>query len=178
MISDELNHSTVSVYAFQCKLISHLKEILPSVKKIFYFSDGCAEQYKNRKNFINLAHHFGDFGIEAQWHFFATSHGKGPYDGIGGTIKREAAYYSLKQPYSGMILTAKDLYFWANDNLPNIQVFFLDKPKIHEYSVLLHDRFENSKTIPGTPFIPILGNQKYIKVKRISSMKKYIIKKL
>ena len=54
-----------------------------------------------------------------------------------------------------MNLTAKNLYFWANDNLPNIQVFF------HEYIVSLHDRFENSKTIPG-----------------ISSMDNYIFKKL
>ena len=81
-----------------------------------------------------------------------------------------------------MILTAKDLYFWANDNLPNIQVFFLDKLKIHEYFVSLHDRFVNSKTIPGTrklhAFIPILGNQKSIKVKRISSMDNHFIKKL
>ena len=123
-----------------------------------------------------------DFGIEAQWHFFATSHGKGPYDGIGGTIKRESAYYSLKQPYSGMIWTAKDLYFWAIDNLPNIQVFFLDKLKIHEYFVSLLDWSANSKTIPGTRklhvFIPILGNQKSIKVKRITSMDNHIIKKL
>ena len=35
------------------------------------------------------------------------------YDGIGGTIKREASYYSLKQPYSNQILTAKDLFNFA-----------------------------------------------------------------
>ena len=61
-------------------------------------------------------------------------------------------------------------------------MFFLDKPKVHEYSVSLHDRFANSKTISGTcklhAFIPILGNHKSIQVKRISSMDNDIIKKL
>ena len=43
---------------------------------MYYFSDGAASQYKNKKNLINLTHHFEDFDIEAEWHFFATSHGK------------------------------------------------------------------------------------------------------
>ena len=77
---------------------------------------------KTEKNFINLAHHFGDFGIEVQWHFFATSHGKGPYDGIGRTIKREAA---LKQPYSGMILTLKICIFGQTIICPTYRCFFL-----------------------------------------------------
>jgi hypothetical protein len=66
-------------------------------KKILYFSDGCAGQYKNCKNFINLCHHKEDFGIEAEWNFFATSHGKGPCDGVGGTVKRLAAKASLQR---------------------------------------------------------------------------------
>ena len=64
--------------------------------KIIYFSDGAAAQYKNRKNFLNLCHHKADFGVDAEWHFFATSHGKGPCDGLGGTVKRLAARASLQ----------------------------------------------------------------------------------
>eukprot|EP00731_Ephydatia_muelleri_P014605 Em0008g325a len=45
-------------------------------KRIIYMSDGCAGQYKNCYNFTNLCHHEEDFGIPAEWHFFATSHGK------------------------------------------------------------------------------------------------------
>ena len=32
-----------------------------------------------------------------EWIFFATSHGKSPCDGIGGTLKRVAYQESLKQ---------------------------------------------------------------------------------
>lgn len=77
IISDELVHDTKAVYVFQRKLIEHLKALCIPMDKIIYFSDGCAAQYKNRKNFINLVHHEQDFGMPADWHFFATSHGKG-----------------------------------------------------------------------------------------------------
>ena len=63
---------------------------------IVNISDGCPNQYKCRQNLVNLLHHEKDYGIMASWNFFATSHGKGAYDGIGGTIKREAARESLR----------------------------------------------------------------------------------
>ena len=70
VISDCLHHDTVAVSLFQKGLITFLKRVLPfSPKKIFYFSDGAASQYKNRTNFINLCNHEVDFGIQAEWHF-------------------------------------------------------------------------------------------------------------
>ena len=53
-------------------------------------------QYKNYKTLYNVCLHFKDFGIEAVWHFFATSHGKSPCDGLGGTVKRLNARASLQ----------------------------------------------------------------------------------
>ena len=80
IVSDCLQHDTVAVYLFQKKLNGFLKHALPtSPKKIIYMSDGAASQYKNRKNFGN---HESDFGVRAEWHFSATSHGKGACDGL------------------------------------------------------------------------------------------------
>ena len=76
MLSDELNHDTVAVYSFQKVLIEYLRDKL-KMEKIIYFSDGCLAQYKNKKNFANLVNHKDDFQIPAEWHFFATAHGKG-----------------------------------------------------------------------------------------------------
>ena len=56
-ISDVKNHNANFVYKIQTILVDYLQENLPNVDKIFYFSDGCAEQYKNCKNFINLCHY-------------------------------------------------------------------------------------------------------------------------
>ena len=43
-ISDDNNDNTNSVYKVQAILVDYLKEYLPIVDKIFYFSDDCAEQ--------------------------------------------------------------------------------------------------------------------------------------
>ena len=45
--------------------------------------------------------------------FFATSHGKGPCDAIGGNLKRMARRESLAKLYEHPITTAKQLYEWA-----------------------------------------------------------------
>ena len=50
-ISDNNNHNTNFVYKIQTILGDYLKENLPIMDKIFYFSDSCGEQYKNSKNY-------------------------------------------------------------------------------------------------------------------------------
>ena len=51
---------------------------MPTVTAVDFYSDGCATQYKNYKNMLNLCRHKNDFGIDATWVFFAS-----PCDGIG-----------------------------------------------------------------------------------------------
>ena len=99
-ISDCLKHDTVAVYAFQKELVKQLQYKLKnegiSLTEIQYFTDGCSKQYKNKKNFLNLTYHQDNFGVPANWSFSATSHGKGPWDGIAGCAKRETALESLQ----------------------------------------------------------------------------------
>ena len=64
--------------------------------------------------FVNVLNHENNFGVPAEWHFLATSHGKGPYDGIGGTIKRLAARARLQRT---LILTPREFYEWAISNV-------------------------------------------------------------
>lgn len=53
-ISDCLTHDTVSVHLFQKKFINYLETKMGArPSKIFYFTDGCAAQYKNC-NFYEL----------------------------------------------------------------------------------------------------------------------------
>ena len=93
-ISDDNNPDTNFVHKIQTILVD-----LPTVDKIFYFSDSCAEQYKNCKNFANLCHHQQDFNIYAEWIFSATSHGKSPCNGVGGlNVKCYVAKRSLERP--------------------------------------------------------------------------------
>jgi hypothetical protein len=64
-------------------------------------------------NFINFCYCKDDSGMDAKWHFFAMSHGKGVCDETGGTIKRLARKTSLQNPYVEEIMTPRQLYEWA-----------------------------------------------------------------
>ena len=87
--------TTVTVFAFLKVVLKYLKTELPAVKKIHYFTDGCAGQCKIRTISL-ISHHVDDFGLAAEWNFFATSHGKSICDGIGGTVKRPVTKASLQ----------------------------------------------------------------------------------
>ena len=66
------DHGINTVYTFQEILLNEIKEFIPNLKKVSYFTDGAAGQYKNKSNFINLCHHELDFGCTAIWNFSAT----------------------------------------------------------------------------------------------------------
>ena len=163
LISDCNTHDTVAVHHFQRRLIGHLKEKFPVLRHIVYFSDGCAGQYKNLKNFLNLCLHEEDFGVPAEWHFFATSHGKGPSDGIGGTIKREATKASLQRPYQDQILSPLQLFTFVQSSLPGIKAEFVTAADWNMEEQFLRNRFTMAKTIAGTQklhgFQPISKSQ-------------------
>ena len=48
-----------------------------------------------------------DFGIIAEWAFFATSYCKCPCDGIGGAVKQRVAKRSFQRSFNNQILDYK-----------------------------------------------------------------------
>lgn len=85
-------------------IIKYIEENISRPKKVYYFTDGAGQHFKNKSNFSNLLAHQTDFEIEAEWHFLPTAYGKGACDGIGGNIKRNAARYSLQCSNENRIL--------------------------------------------------------------------------
>ncbi|ESO06896.1 hypothetical protein HELRODRAFT_170931 [Helobdella robusta] len=73
-----------------------------------------------------------DFGLKAEWHFFATFHGKSPCDGIGGTTKRLVARASLQALTKDQILNARDFYTYADAKINGIKFFWVDKKEIKD----------------------------------------------
>ena len=173
VISDHLIHDTVAVYCFQRKLHTYLAETCSEVRKVFYFLDGSSAQYKNGKNFANLTCHRQDFSSDAEWHFFATAHGKGPCDGLGGTVKRLAAKASLQRPYEDQILKPYQLYLWAKENIQGITFAYVDAAEVQQCAEFLQVRFAAAMTVQGTKqlhaFYPSPDQPTHIMVKRISS---------
>ncbi|KAJ8679631.1 hypothetical protein QAD02_015418 [Eretmocerus hayati] len=79
--SDSLVHDSAFVHCVQKVVTEHIKKNFPLAKKVIYFLDGAAQHFKNKSNFENWMNHKEDFGLEAEWRFDATAHGKNACDG-------------------------------------------------------------------------------------------------
>lgn len=172
IISDNLNHDTVSVYEYQKIIISHLKTLF-TVKKIYYLTDGAGQHFKNKSNFQNLLYHEKDFGIPAEWIFHATAHGKNACDGIGANLKRGAKRASLQLSSNQRILTPQDLYNWAKSYCKETTVFYSSKESYDKTTLELKPRLDAAKSIPGTlqlhAIIPIGESKLMLKKTSLSS---------
>ena len=82
--------------------------------------------------------------------FFATSHGKQPCDGIGGTVKRLAAKASLQRNLQNQILTLKAMFDFCVNNIEGINFIYISTDELSETRIFLNDRFVNASTISGT----------------------------
>ncbi|KAL5490948.1 hypothetical protein EMCRGX_G016154 [Ephydatia muelleri] len=124
IISENTDHDIIAVHLFQRKLVSFLSDHFGAIpKKIIYISDGCAGQYKNCYNFTNLCHHEKDFGIPAEWHFFATSHGKLAADGIAGTEhKDEADFLAERFKYSRTVPGTRSFHSFISISISSVEV--------------------------------------------------------
>ena len=171
VISDSLQHDSNIVHYFLHIILEDLKTNICQLKRCIYFSDGAASQYKNYKNFSNICNHEKDHGVPAEWHFFATSHGKSPCDGVGGTVKRLVSRASL-QLTTDAIDTADKMFHWCKENINGIKFFYASKAAVEVHCSLfqLEARYARSQTIPGTrnhhSFIPISSTS--LIMKRIS----------
>lgn len=150
IISDLLTHDSISVNLFIHKLIGFLKIKFASIDKIIYVTDGAPSQYKNKNNFVNIYYHNNDFGINCEWHFHATAHGKGACDGVGGTVKRMARRASLNRSIDCPINSAIEFYNWAISADTNINFCFVPKEEYNPHKIKLTDRYKCCKTIKGT----------------------------
>ena len=161
--SDDLNHFVDMVYQILKETTKQvIEDISPQVKTVNYFSDGCAGQYKNCKNFLNLCFHCADFGIGCMWSFFATSHGKSTCNGIGGTVKRITSGASLQRPFDSQILIAIDMFKFCNEEIKGIKFKFISKETMEVTRASLKTRLLDAKTVPGTRsyhhIVPLSGS--------------------
>lgn len=109
--------------------------------------------------------------MRAEWHFFATSHGKSAGDGTGGTLKWLATRASRQHVYEHHILSAQQLYDFAISNIKGMYFAFATVGEHEQEAKLLDDRLKNSKTVPGThqlhSIVPISTNT--VEVRSFSS---------
>jgi hypothetical protein len=109
---------------------------------MYHFYDSAGSQYKNRKNSINPCYHKDDFGVDTEWHVFATSHGA--CDGIEGKIKRLERKASLQNSYEEQIMTPRKLYEWAVVEIPSVTFEYSTVEDHSKETMILEERFRKA----------------------------------
>ena len=112
-ISDVLHHNSAMVLAILKILIKKDLQVLiqrQHIKKIHYITDSPFSPYRNKFMFHLLVSHHEMFGVDAVWDYFETGHGKGPCDGVGGSVKRMADQATRQ---GKCITDARTFYDWA-----------------------------------------------------------------
>ena len=145
--SADVSHDKFVVNAALEIISNHIKIVLPNVKEINCFSDGAASQFKQRFLFRNLIHISNERKIRLNWHFFATSHGRGVVDGIGGTVKRLLWLAVLA---GGSCRSAEDFIKIVRNKTNKINLFEITKADVDYSKVKLENIFKTTISIPQT----------------------------
>lgn len=92
-ISNNLDHQSHAVWGHLDKVLRDLSTEYPNINSIIFFSDGPSSQYRNRNNcyfFVTKMREYFPKLSSMSWNFSEAGHGKGPMDGVGGSLKRQA----------------------------------------------------------------------------------------
>lgn len=150
IVSDCRDHDKRSVAAYTSSVMETIKEDFPTVKNVQIWTDGPSSQYKNKFIFILTSKLANIYQVKLSWNYFATSHGKGPNDALGGNAKRIAHQRVL----SRQIVIKDALSFAKAVNLAksNIDVRVLSQEDIDNKCTELHadELWTHLSTIPGT----------------------------
>lgn len=136
-VSEEMNHFAPTTFAFLQKLIPIIKEKFPELRAVHYISDSPASQYRNKTVVKLLSKHAVFFpGITGSWDYLEVGHGKGPCDGIGGSLKHSADI-AVKRGH--VISNAKDFFRWTQEESKNITCFYVTSGEVKMAERKLHN---------------------------------------
>ena len=144
IINDHLKHDKTPIGVFMDQLFS-LKN--PDINTIKVCSDRPNSQFKNKYVMGSLDLLSKKHDIDIIWNFSATSHGKGPVDGVGATVKREASQKTLTRRHA---INNLDDFEMAVLNLKNIKITKISEEEVYECAAQLDlkELFENARAIP------------------------------
>lgn len=127
--SENLHHNKDTVVVNIDRILT---EIPKDIKEVRIWSDGPASQFKNRFIANSLPVMETRHNFKITWNFFATSHGKGPVDGIGSALKRRVRNLVMRREKT--VSNARDFSEAVNKN-SKLHVIFMnneDFSKCHE----------------------------------------------
>ena len=140
VISDYLNHDKYFSVVALFQILKKLQEKFGTIPRINLFSDGAAQHFKQRffLNGVTLIPEFLGMSrdeVDITYNLFATSHGKGAVDGVGGSIKRSVMSTVVSRKV--LIHNSKDFANTAKEVCKKIQIFHISKEEVEHESKLL-----------------------------------------
>jgi len=109
--------------------------------------DQLAQHFKQRYTF-HTATLLQLQGLQVNWHFFATSHGKGAVDGVGGVVKRAVNIAIRIRKYH--VTTGSDYADCAKLLLDKITVLYVPLEDVIAQKEFLDATWQDVKSLPGT----------------------------
>lgn len=148
ILNDNLTHNAAQVHFYQGEIIKLVKLKHPDLKHVSFYSDGCAQQFKNKFYLSNLQYSELDFGVTSEAHFSASFHGKSICDGIGGCLKRNVYAEVLRGTTN--VYNASQFVQCASKFTKNITVFEIKQSDVDKANAKFKERWENAVTVKGT----------------------------
>lgn len=144
LVSDNLNHSKDTIIAYLDRL---LEELPRHVSELSIWLDGPSSQFKNKYIAASLKSLQERFNLTIIWNFFATAHGKGPVDGIGGAVKRYV--WRMVKTRKCMVYNASQFAKAAENS--NVMVLEMSEDNIKQRNINLdiHKTFDNCSKLGG-----------------------------
>ena len=148
IIMEASDHSRIAAFACFSKVVHtiQLKMQMP-LRKVYAWSDGMDTQFWSRFIFKLLTTF--DLEVDLEWHYMKAHHGKGPMDGVCGTIKNQV----FQEVKSGRLTvsTPKEFSNSAQKLVPSITSVYLPLSEILEEP----DDIDEVPKIPETQGNPL-----------------------
>lgn len=132
-VSSNLDHASFGVWAHLTPVLKEIANDYPEIDTIHFQSDGPSSQYKNKSNVYLLINKLPEiFPIIKQWtwNFSISGHGKGPMDGIGGTVKRTADQVVL---HGEDVTTTEDVINKVGPLCPKIKLIVIHSDEFEKW---------------------------------------------
>ncbi|XP_063381046.1 uncharacterized protein LOC134667550 [Cydia fagiglandana] len=144
LVSDDRHHNKKTAMVY----IDRILDDLPTdVKEVQLWSDGPASQFKNKFVIECIQQLEKKHNLHLIWNYFATSHGKGPVDGIGGALKRLVRGKVLKRKAN--VLNAEQFASAAKDSAVKVAVVPTEEIEARAELLKLEECFSKAPAIPG-----------------------------
>ena len=80
ILSNEIIHEQNIAFSCNMKLLEIVRQDIPSLKRAYFWSDGCTAQFHSRFTFRSMTFYPND--LELNWDYGEAHHYEGPHDGL------------------------------------------------------------------------------------------------